>query len=239
MPAGIDIVHRDAHLLIVNKPADIATTSPGQGDCLFRRVREADPDASALHPVSRLDARVSGLVTFTRTREANRAVQRARASGAYQRLYLGLAVRAPDPPAGTWQAEISIDPRNPRRRVARPTGSGGPGKGARQAATDYRTAQILDQAVLLYLWPRTGRTHQLRVHCSLAGSPLLGDRHYGGPARIVLPDGTVLRATRVMLHCTRLVLPDPAGSGRLTVTAQPPADMTALWRELGGGELVF
>lgn len=247
----IDIVHKDAHLLVVNKPPGIPTTSPGERDCLVRRVREADPEAPALHPVSRLDAQVSGLVTFARTRQANRYLRGARASGTYRRLYLGLAAAPPSPLQGCWQAQIGIDPRDPRRRVAGlkgragPKGKGGlkgkggpPAKELRQAATDYRTAQILDQAALLHLWPLTGRTHQLRVHCSLAGSPLLGDRHYGGPVRVVRPDGRVIRARRIMLHCTRLLLPDPTGSGELVVEALPPPDMTALWCALGGGDSV-
>jgi 23S rRNA-/tRNA-specific pseudouridylate synthase len=233
----IDIVHKDAHLLVVDKPPGIPTTSPGEGDCLVRRVRKADPEAPALHPVSRLDAQVSGLVTFSRTREANRHLRDARASGAYRRLYLGLAAAPPSPPRGCWQTPIGIDPRDPRRRVGGPKGKGGPpAKAVRQAATDYRTAHILDQVALLLLWPRTGRTHQLRIHCSLAGSPLLGDRHYGGPVRVVRPDGRVIRARRIMLHCTRLVLPDPTGSGELVIEALPSADMTALWRALGGGD---
>ncbi len=238
MSETIDIVHRDPHLLVVNKPAGIATTSPSGGDCLVARVREADAEAQLLHPVSRLDAQVSGLVTFARTREANRALREARASGVYQRLYLALALRAPDPPEGRWQAPIAVDPRDPRRRVAESTRAGRGRSGARPAATDYRTAQVVQQAALLYLWPRTGRTHQLRVHCAQASAPLIGDRHYGGPVRLVLPDGRVLRARRVMLHCARLVLPDlvlrPA---RLVVAAPMPEEMTALWRDLGGGSL--
>jgi 23S rRNA-/tRNA-specific pseudouridylate synthase len=102
--------------------------------------------------------------------------------------------------------------------------------------TDYETARTLDQAALLYLRPRTGRTHQLRVHASQAGAPLLGDRHYGGPLRVVRPDGRVVSARRVMLHCARLVLPGLAGGGELVVTAQPPEDMRAVWRALGGGQ---
>ena len=237
MSFPIDIVHQDPHLLVVNKPAGIATTSPGGKECLVSRVREADATAPLLHPVSRLDAQVSGLVTVARTRQANRALREAREAGVYRRLYLGLALRAPDPPEGSWEAAIATDPRDPRRRVAK-LGEGGRSRNhARPAATDYRTERVVRQAALLHLWPRTGRTHQLRVHCSLAGAPLLGDRHYGGPVRLVLPDGRVLRARRVMLHCARLVLPDLVRSGELLVAARPPDDMVALWRDLGGGSL--
>ena len=88
------VVHRDAHLLVVFKPSGMATTAPEDGDCLVRWARDVDTEAQALHPVSRLDAEVSGLVTFARTRLGNQALLAARASGAYRRFYLALAACA-------------------------------------------------------------------------------------------------------------------------------------------------
>ena len=74
IPLSIAIVHRDAELLVVNKPSGLPTTSPDGGDCLVARVHELDPDAPRLHPTSRLDAEVSGLVTFARTARATEAL---------------------------------------------------------------------------------------------------------------------------------------------------------------------
>jgi 23S rRNA pseudouridine955/2504/2580 synthase/23S rRNA pseudouridine1911/1915/1917 synthase len=96
---------------------------------------------------------------------------------------------------------------------------------------------MLPTAALLLLSPLTGRTHQLRVHAARAGVPLLGDRHYGGPVKVTLPDGRVVRAGRVMLHCARVRLPKIAPTAepeRLTLDAPIPADFRAVWLALGG-----
>jgi len=194
-----------------------------------------DAKAPLLHPVSRLDAEVSGLVTFARSRSAIRQLQSARESGQYRRLYLAISSRAPQPPQGIWQASIAIDPRDPRRRVAIDEGSGSKRVG-RPALTRYQTGEQLEKAVLLFFRPQTGRTHQLRVHASAASAPIVGDKHYGGPKRLVQADGRVLRIKRVMLHCLQLVVPDLINGGTLTLSAEPPADMRNLWCALGGSE---
>jgi hypothetical protein len=95
----------------------------------------------------------------------------------------------------------------------------------------------VDGAALLLLFPQTGRTHQLRVHAAHAGVPLLGDTLYGGPKRIVRPDGRVLTSRRVMLHCAEVTIPDPSRSEpTLTFHSPLPHDMRQIWRALGGRE---
>jgi 23S rRNA-/tRNA-specific pseudouridylate synthase len=144
-----------------------------------------------------------------------------------------LAHEAPEPPAGEWHWAIDRDPRDARRRVALP-----PQAGRGDAATSlYQLLASPPSAALLLLRPQTGRTHQLRVHASAAGVPLLGDRHYGGQTQRVLPDGRVLRAGRVMLHCARVRLPNFAarsGAELLTIDATVPDDFMELWQKLGG-----
>ena len=117
------VVWRDEALLVLDKPARLPTTSPSGGDCLTARARAIDPHAPHLHPTSRLDAEVTGLVTFARTRAANRVLLEARAQGRYRRLYLGIAAASPEPPEGEWDWPISIDVRDARLRTVEP----GPG----------------------------------------------------------------------------------------------------------------
>jgi len=114
--------------------------------------------------------------------------------------------------------------------VAQPEGSA---RGVR-AASRYSVLGAVPQAVVLGLWPQTGRTHQLRVHAAAAGAALLGDKHYGGAMRVVLTDGRVVRASRVMLHCMRVTLPGIASSEPLTLTAPVADDMRQLFVQLGG-----
>jgi len=226
----IELAHRDAHLVVALKPSGIATTAPGRGDSLTRRL-EAQV-GHKLHPTSRLDAEVTGLVTFALTKVAIERLRRARAEGPYGRRYLALCRGAPAAPRGRWEASIAIDPRDRRLRVAVP--AGGRGARLRHARSDYVLgARAGARAAALWLTPHTGRTHQLRVHAAHAGLPLLGDVRYGGPRRVALDDGRVVRAPRVMLHCARLRLPR-VGGGELELWAEAPDDLRELWIALGG-----
>jgi len=193
-----------------------------------RWVADHVPKGMSAHPSSRLDLPVSGLVTFTLSRRANRHLLAARQAGAYQRDYIGIAAQPALASQGEWTWPIAIDPSNPRRRIA------GGGRGEREASTHFDVLRSLGRATLLHLRPVTGRTHQLRVHAARAGVPLFGDHAYGGPRRIVLDDGRVVTAHRVMLHCLRVRFPRLDGKGGVELTADPPHDMVEVWTALGG-----
>lgn len=231
--ASIYIVHSDRQFLVLYKPSGLSTTAPAGGRCLVQAAKKLDLSSSPLHPISRLDCEVSGLVTFTRTRGAIRALLEARKTGIYTRLYLAISSGVPQPEQGCWRVPITIDPRNPRRRIASNNQ-----KRSRfpqlSAVTHYRTILQREDKAILHLRPQTGRTHQLRVHTSAAGVPLMGDIHYGGPKRLVCSDGRVIRIGRVMLHCAQLILPNLIEGGLLRLEVQPPLDMKKLWVQLGG-----
>lgn len=234
-PPELRVVHRDESFLVVAKPSGIPTTSPNDETTLVSLVQALDPRAPRLHPSSRLDAEVTGVVIFARTAAATEHLLAARKAGAYERVYFGLAARAPEPDAGEWRGAIAHDPRDARKRRVATQAEGD----AQPARTLYRTALQLEHAVLLELRPQTGRTHQLRVHAAHAGVPLLGDRHYGGSQRITLSDGRVLALRRTMLHCRRVTVPAIAGNGVLVFADDPPPDMQALWTNLGGDSLAI
>ncbi len=232
----IEVAYEDRHLLVVIKPAGLATTAPGGADSLVERLERAR--AAKLHPTSRLDAEVTGLVTFARTKEAIMGLRDARAKGRYGRGYLAIAGATPEPSAGSWTASIAIDPRDARLRIAV---DGEIKRGARvqRAQSYYVVRESLPHASLLWLTPRTGRTHQLRVHAAHAGAPLIGDVRYGGSKRIVLSDGRVVSAKRVMLHCAWLSLIAIEGGGTLELSAPVPADFASTWEKLGGSAEVL
>lgn len=224
-----EVAYRDEDLLVLVKPGGLPTTAPDGGSCLVELAERLDPDAPRLHPTSRLDAPVTGLVTFARTKRATHALIEARAEGRYQRLYLGFSTRPPSPPEGRWQGTIGIDAAEPRRRLA------DAGRAQKLAHTDYALRDQADGLCLLHLRPRTGRTHQLRVHAEAAAVPLFGDVHYGGDKRYVRGDGRVVTAARVMLHCAALDLPKPGG-GTLALRCPAPADMVRVWARAAGAE---
>lgn len=232
-PSDIEVLHRDAHFLALAKPSGIATTAPGGGYSLFALAQELDPRAPQLHPLSRLDTQVSGLVVFARTAQANDGVLAARRAGHLFRRYLALVAATPDPSAGDWRWSIGIDRRDPRQRCAlAPDAEGG---GVKTAHTKFALRAASASVVALDLLPQTGRTHQLRVHASAAGLPLLGDVAYGGTRRLTLSNGRILSAGRVMLHCAAVRLPYPdAARAELSLELAAPTDMQQLWAAAGG-----
>lgn len=232
---SIPILHRDDDLLVVQKPAGLATTSPDGGDCLTARVQAMDPDAERCHPSSRLDAEVTGVVVFARSSHGIDVVTRAREQGRYARRYVGIA-HAPKTRAAKmedsfdWRWSIAIDPRDPRLRVSLRRGEHG--ERMQEAHTHALVTSRSRAAVSLVLEPLTGRTHQLRVHASRAGMPLLGDVSYGGERRLVASDGRITLCPRVALHCACVVLPQRDGTP-FAFRAPLPRDLLDLASELG------
>lgn len=215
----VSVLYRDADLLVLDKPTGIATTSPTGRDCLMELAHRLDPDAERLHPSSRLDAPVTGVVVIARSARAIRHLLEARRTERYHRLYVALSTHAPSPPTGEWHSAIGIDPQRPQLRIVT--------EGGRQASTSYRAYAQTPLGCLLELKPHTGRTHQLRVHAAHAGVPLLGDTDYGGARRVVLADGQVLSAARVMLHCAAVTIPRLSAEPSRGFTAEPSLGFAA------------
>lgn len=204
------------------KPPHLPTTAPAPDiPCLttWLRVQSDFARQPFVHPTSRLDAPVSGLVLYALTPEVNAYVLRARAERRYRRLYLAALPATAPPFLGRCSLPIGLDKAAPKRR--RPGGSA-PEERQGQAAglVGLKPAQTLarpwhgDSFVRLHwLKPLTGRTHQLRVHAAAVSGPLLGDTLYGGSRRSHLSNGRILLWPQVMLHCYSLdlMLPERIG----------------------------
>lgn len=213
------VLHEDEDLAFVVKPAGVSSTGDLKGSagtllaaCL-RRFGEA-------HLAGRLDRQASGVVLVLKTARARRAVPALRRAGRVERTYVVLSDRPPDPPEGVVTAPIGPDPTRPGRMTLGD-------RGARAAETRYASAAVGPGAVI-HARPRTGRTHQVRVHLASVGAPVLGDRLYDGAARLTLADGRVVPVDRLALHCEEIRLPHP-GSGRsIAGRSPPPPDFEAL-----------
>lgn len=177
-----------------------------------------------LRITSRLDRDVSGVVIFARGDAAEARLREARHTGAYHRRYLALASGSLLD-EGIWDAPIGRAS-DPRLRAVR-------GPDEKAASTRWRKIATASNIALLAVDPITGRTHQIRLHASHAGAPLVGDRDYGGPARLTLANGRILALDRIALHATRVSV---AGH---TATVPPPAPLTRLWRDLGGDDAAW
>lgn len=214
-PAGISLAtpradpHAAARRLVAALP-------PGERDLVaFRDVRLAH----------RLDVSTSGVVLVAFDEECHRELLGRFASRAVLKLYLALVWGHPRPRRARLEAPLGPDPRDRRRmRLA---------AGGRPARTDYRVTGVAAHAALLLAEPRTGRTHQIRVHLAAAGHPVIGDDLYGGPRHRGVRDAGLAEAlagARSMLHAWRLELP---GLEPARFEAPPPSDFVALATALG------
>jgi 23S rRNA pseudouridine1911/1915/1917 synthase len=230
----LDILLEDEHLLILNKPAGIVvhpTHAHGSGTLMNSLLWHARnwplPDRPSI--VGRLDKLTSGIVVVARNRAMHTALQRAMASTACQKDYLGVVYGRVGPAAGRIALRLSRDPLD-RRKVAASENVGAP------SLTHFeRLARVPARPVgmaLLRCRLITGRTHQIRVHLAARGWPLVGDPTYGEPHWSRISDCELADALRVFprqaLHAWRLALVHPVTRARLEVEAPLPDDMRTL-----------
>lgn len=222
-------------LFVAAKPAGLCTIPDHRGDAASlqgRIARHLGVGLERVHATSRLDREVSGVVTFALTPRAREGLSQARAEGRYLRRYVALAMGTKAEPLHVWEVPIGRG-RDPLRRVAF-------GRDPEKASTVARIVATLDGAApvsLLAVSPETGRTHQIRLHASHAGLPLLGDRAYGGPVRWTLGGGKVLGIGRIALHAAQVTVPvdfaRPNAPLR-ALSAPVPEALRDLWSALGG-----
>jgi 23S rRNA pseudouridine1911/1915/1917 synthase len=182
------IVYQDKDLLAVNKPSGVASQrTPYQlKGTLEYWVAEEFVRQGIKEPVRvvhRLDRGTSGLMLFPKHRQAAAWLSELFKQGEIQKRYLALV--AGEPAEQRWSADGSIGKLGSARWGIMPEG--------RTALTDFRLLVAADGLALVEAFPRTGRTHQIRVHLSTAGLSIVGDTTYGG-----------LVSERLMLHCVGL-----------------------------------
>lgn len=219
-PPGLVVVHADAHLLVLDKPAGLLSV-PGRGadkqDCLASRAQQQFPDALVVH---RLDMATSGLVVMARGIAAQRTLGNAFATRAvafatravnktYEAVVAGTVAPLPDGAWGLIDLPIAADwPRRPLRVIDHTSG--------KPSSTRWRLLGTTPEGhSRLALEPLTGRTHQLRLHLQAIGHPILGDALYGTPAALAA-------APRLLLHACALQLPHPEHGGPLAFASPPP-----------------
>ncbi len=210
--APLRVVYQDEALLAVDKPAGLAAQpTPGGANSLAALASLYLGRPAGL--VHRLDKGTTGLTLFGVTEAATRALAAAFRDKEVRKQYLA-ATGPALPPSGTVSLPLSRDPSRPGRWRASARAHGLP------AVSDFRRLGHTTAYALAVLWPRTGRTHQLRAHLAALGAPLLGDALYGGAP-----------AGRPLLHAHALVLPHPGTGAPLTLVAPAPEDLAHLFAE--------
>jgi tRNA pseudouridine32 synthase / 23S rRNA pseudouridine746 synthase len=217
-PLADRVLYRDGLIVVIDKPAGIAVhPGPGGGPNLeeqFDGLRFGLPEPPRL--AHRLDRDTSGCLVLGRHAKALRRLGALFAGGQVEKIYW--AVVEGEPPELQGRIEIGLT------KLTRGTGWRMIVDATGQTAiTDYRVCEAVGGRAWLELRPRTGRTHQLRVHCAALGCPVLGDPVYGNSAT----------AGPVHLHARAVTLPLYQGRPPLTITAPAPPHMLAALIELG------
>jgi 23S rRNA pseudouridine955/2504/2580 synthase len=212
------LLFKDDDVLVLNKPPGLAVQG-GTGteihiDALLDALRFGSHDRPRL--VHRLDKDTSGVLLLARSARSAAALTSAFKHRDAKKTYWAVVVGLPKPHEGKIDAPLGKLPGRMGEKMAVDPEDG------KRAVTTYR---VLDAAArhvsLLELEPLTGRTHQLRVHCALLGTPILGDGKYGGKEAFLAGDGV---SRKLHLHARRIIIPHPNG-GEIDVTAPLPPHM--------------
>lgn len=213
----LNIVYEDDDLLVIDKPAGLTVhPAPGhQSHTLVNAIVAHCPDLAgikgSLRPgiVHRLDRDTSGLMLVAKNDKAHQNLASQIKNRTIVKAYLALVVGRLVPEQGAIEAPIGRDPSH-RQRMAVVTGG-------REAQTSYRVLRYLDNHTLLEVMPRTGRTHQIRVHLAAIGRPVFGDPVYGNRSPLL---------TRQFLHSWRLGFRLPSSGEYVEFKSELPADLS-------------
>ena len=203
----LEILHEDHELLVVNKPSGLLSV-PGRGpelaDCLLTRVQAAFPQALLVH---RLDRDTSGIIVFGLTPHAQRTLSMQFEKRIPRKVYVARVAGALEPKKGEVDLPLIVDwPNRPLQKVCHETG--------KPALTEYRVLKTSDAESRVRLMPKTGRSHQLRVHMLALGHPILGDPLYATGAAADHP--------RLMLHSEELRINHPDSGRGMNFRAKAP-----------------
>ena len=237
VPTDFGVLYEDDVLLVVHKPAGlpIHRTASYHRNTLTYQLRERY-GVDAPHVAHRLDRETSGVLVCVKRGSAERVVQHHFEQHRVQKRYLAI-VRG-HPPATTGTIRLPLAPAKQGLHLCMEVSDDGA-----QCETQYRVRATRPGFSLVELRPRTGRQHQLRVHLSALGNPIVGDKLYGpegtAPFLEIIEQGVTdellsrLGHTRQALHAHGMVMPHPAHGGRLVLHAPLPPDLRSLWRQLG------
>ena len=203
----LDVVYLDHELLVVNKPPGLLSV-PGRvallADCLITRIQFEYPTALLVH---RLDRDTSGAMVFALSANAQRHLGLQFEKRQIKKTYVARVWGQIEADTGTVDLPIIVDwPNRPKQMICHDTG--------RAAVTDWQVINRDRGETRVKLSPKTGRSHQLRIHMLALGHPILGDPFYGTLES--------QEAIRLMLHSHRLRLRHPDGGEMMDFRAKLP-----------------
>ncbi len=199
----VEVLHVDEHLIVVNKPSGLLSV-PGRyvKDCVVHRLQFDHPDIRVVH---RLDLDTSGVIAFANSQHAtsdlNRQFRERTIGKEYEALVFGLV----EQDEGEVDVAMRPDPENRPRQLVDP-------ENGKPSLTRFRVIERLENSTRVQLLPVTGRSHQLRIHMTHIGHPILGCDLYAHPEAFNA-------AERLCLHAKVLELDHPASGERMRFEA--------------------
>ncbi len=220
----LELIYEDRDLVLVNKPPGLVV-HPGAGQwkgtlvsaLLHHCAGELSGIGGVERPgiVHRLDRDTSGLLVVAKNDPTHRNLARQFKERTTHKTYVAFLLGVPRKPAGTWEEPIGRHSQQRQKMTVRADG--------RESRTDYRVERSWSHCCRVQLELHSGRTHQIRVHASHAGHPVLGDAIYGRQPAWVAESGV----KRQLLHAWRLEFVHPRTQKTLSFQAPPPEDFTA------------
>lgn len=224
MAGSVDVVYEDEYLLVVNKPPGIASlpakarTSKTMAN-VVKYYLAAKHENSSIHLVTRLDRDTSGLMVFAKNSYTHSLLDQILHTDGFKKYYLAIVYGQMEPASGLIDLPIGIDPKAYYMRAI-------DWQKGKDSQTMYKTVEKFRTASLLQLKLLTGRTHQIRVHLSATGHPIIGDEMYSHQKDS--------RMNRQALHCYELEIIHPVTKKLLKIKAPIPQDMVLLRGMLKG-----
>ena len=225
----LDIVYESEDVIVVNKPAGMVV-HPASGHTSGTLVHAALAHAPEMEGIGgegrpgivhRLDKNTSGIIILAKNDTTHRQLQEQFRSRDVEKIYLALVDGKPPSPTGRIEAPIGRDPSHRKQMAVVVLQKG------RQAISEYRTLETFPQHTLLKIHPITGRTHQIRLHLSYLGCPIVGDTTYGRRK-------TSLPTDRHFLHAYRLKIKLPGDDQPHTFEAPLPEELERILKSLRG-----
>jgi len=233
---AVEIIYEDDDLLVVNKPAGVLTIPDRAGNVSLRELLGArSPAVGPLRLVHRIDRETSGLLVLARTLHAQRELTRQFNERSVDKFYLAIVRGEPVEDCGLIDAPLAPRPAANNKIVVSTSG--------KPARTEWTLVERLSGFALLRCRLLTGRQHQIRVHLSHVGLPLLVDALYGSAEAFYLSS---VKSTyhpnarhherplidRLTLHAESIAFDHPSRPQRLALSVQPPKDFRATVNQL-------
>jgi len=216
----MQIIHRDDHILVINKPSGIPVLPDGWDKDAPYLVKMLEKEHGKIWIVHRLDKVTSGVIIFALDKETHRSLNTQFENREANKIYHAIMEGQPN-----WNEKITKFPL--RANVGKKHRTAVDDKNGKPSETRFRVLKRYLSGALVEARPMTGRTHQIRVHAYALGHPLLGDILYDA-------DETGL-ISRPALHAYSLTITHPATNERMTFKAERPQDFETALEQLGGG----